>query len=156
MPNAPEDTKPESWHRFFAMTGNNAAWALAERPGSGVDVRKLLDAAHAAAWHWEAVGNELNRMRALLLLAQAHAMAGLGTTALTYADEMRTYFLATPSTPDWEVAFVHAIHAHAASAAGSVQLHTRSYAEAERAAAAIADPEDRRIFDNVFRHVPPP
>lgn len=156
MLRSPDDTKPENWHRFFAMTANNTAWALAERPATEVDARKLLDAAHAAAWHWQAVGNELNRMRAVMLLAQVHAMAGLGTTALQYADEMRAYFVTAPSTPDWELAFAHAIHAHAANAAGAAHLHSASYAAAKKAAGAITDAEDRTVFDSVFRHVPRP
>jgi len=152
----PEGTDPESWHRYFASTANNLAWQLVELPASEVDLRELLNAAHAAAWHWQAAGNELNRMRAVMLLAQAHAMAGLGTTALAYADEMRSYFLFMPNTPDWELAFVHVVHAHAASAAGSAEEHARSYAQAAKAVQAIADDEDRNIVERVYRHVPAP
>lgn len=153
---SPEDAKPESWHRFFGSTANNAAWGLAELPADRVSRRDLLDAAHAAAWHWQQIGTELNRMRAAMLLAEAHAKAGLATTALAYAEEMRSYFLATPSTPDWEVAFTHVVHAHAASAAGARDLHAHSYAQAVRAVAAIADEEDRSVVRRVFRHVPSP
>ncbi|HMF27372.1 MAG TPA: hypothetical protein VKE42_01285, partial [Candidatus Cybelea sp.] len=118
--------------------------------------RELLNAAHAAAWHWGHVGNELNRMRALMLLAQAHAQAGLGTSALAYADEMKAYFLASPSTPDWEVAFTHVVHSYSAWAAKATEQHARSYAQALQAVAAIADEEDRAIVERVFRHVPAP
>ena len=109
MLTAPEDSRPESWHRFFASLANNRAWRLAESPGEQVGERGLLNAAHASAWHWEAVGDELNRMRALMLLAQAHALAGHGQTALAYADEMRSYFVAAPGTPEWERALAHAV-----------------------------------------------
>jgi hypothetical protein len=151
---SPTDANPESWHRFFGASANNAAWALAELPASEVDRQELLNAAHAAAWHWQHVGIELNRMRALMLLAQAHAQAGLGTTALAFADEMRAYFLAAPSTPDWELAFAHIVHAHAAWAAGVRDQHAQSYAMAVEAVAAIADEEDRKIVQRVFRHLP--
>ena len=156
MPKTPEDTRPESWHRYFAATANNRAWELAELPPKDVDAREVLNAAHAAAWHWQVVGNELNHMRAVMLLAQAHAMAGLGATALAYAEEVRSYFLALPSTPDWEVAFVHVVHACAASAAGSAEQHARSHAEAAKATKAIANEEERKIVERVFRHVPVP
>jgi hypothetical protein len=156
MLRSPEDNKPESWHRFFAATANNRAWQLAEMRASEADLRELLNAAHAAAWHWQVAGNELNHMRAVMLLAQAHAMAGLGPTALAYADEMRTYFLAMQGTPDWEVAFVHAIHAYAASAAGSVEQHAASYARAAKALEAITNEDDRNIVEQVYRHVPVP
>lgn len=153
---SPEDTKPESWHRFFGASANNVAWALAELPAAEVNQRDLLNAAHAAAWHWQQIGTELNRMRALMLLAQAHAQAGLGTTALAYAEEMRAYFLAAADTPDWEIAFTHVIHAHAAWSAKAFDQHEHSYAQAVQAVASIANPEDRAIVERVFRHVPAP
>jgi len=156
MPKSPADIKPESWHRFFASTANNRAWQLAELRPSEVDLRELLNAAHAAAWHWQVVGNELNRMRAVMLLAQAHAMAGLGTSALAYADEMRSYFLAMLSTPDWELAFVHTVHAYAASVAGSAEQQLESYVQAARALKGIADEGERRIVERVYRHAPTP
>ena len=156
MLKAPETTEPQSWHRFFGASANNAAWQLAEQAPAAVNLRELLDTAHAAAWHWQAIGNDLNRMRALMLLAQAHAMAGLGATALAYAQEMRTFFLGRAETPDWELAFVHVIHAGAAHAAGARDEHAASYAKAGSAIAAIAEAEDRDIVERVFRHVAAP
>jgi hypothetical protein len=153
---SPGDTKPESWHRFFGSTANNAAWALAELASAEVNQREVLNAAHAAAWHWQQVGTELQRMRALMLLAQAHAQVGLGTTALAYADEVRTYFLGSTDTPDWEVAFTHVVHAHAAWAARSGEQHAHSYSRAVQAVSAIADQEDRIMVQLVLRHVPAP
>jgi hypothetical protein len=152
----PQDTEPGAWHRFFGASANNAAWALAERPAGDIDRQELLNAAHAAAWHWQQAGNELNRMRALMLLAQAHAQAGLGPTALAYAEEVRAFFLRAPATPDWEVAFAHVVHAHAAWAAGAREQHAHSFAQAVRAVAAVADEEDRAVVQRVFRHVPAP
>lgn len=153
---SPQDSKTESWHRFFGASANNAAWALAELPVEEVDLHELLDAAHAAAWHWRHIGTELNRMRAVMLLAQAHAQAGLGPSALAYAERMRSYFLAAQDTPDWELAFAHVVHAHAAWAAKARQEHARSHEQAVRAVAAIADAQDRAIVERVFRHVPAP
>ncbi|HEY3564173.1 MAG TPA: hypothetical protein VGL96_04150, partial [Casimicrobiaceae bacterium] len=86
---SPEGIDPESWHRFFGSTANNRAWTLAEMPSHEVDRDELLNAAHAAAWHWQQIGTELHRMRACMLLAQAHARAGLGSSALAYAERMR-------------------------------------------------------------------
>lgn len=152
----PEDTRPEHWHRFFGATANNAAWTLAERSDGQTNTRELLDAAHAAAWHWQHIGTELNRMRALMLLALAHAQAGLGTTALAYAEEMRAYFLASPNTPDGELAFAHVIHAYAAWTAGARESHAHSHAQAVQAIAKIARDEDRDLVERVFRQVPRP
>jgi hypothetical protein len=152
----PEDAKLENWHRYFGSTANNRAWTLAELPASQVDRDELLNAAHAAAWHWGQIGTELHRMRATMLLAQAHAQAGFGPSALAYALRMREYFLSAPSSPDWELAFVHVVHAHAAWAAGAEDQHAEAYAQAQAAVGAIRDDEDRAIVERVFRHVPRP
>jgi len=153
---APLDATPESWHKFFGSTANNRAWDLVESPTDSISPSELLDAAHAAAWHWRQVGTERQQMRALMLLAAAHAKMGLGATALAYAETMRGFFLATPDTPDWEIAFTHAVHAHAAYAAGDCSQHAASYAQAVKSAAAIGDPEDRAIVDRVLCRVPAP
>ena len=152
----PEDTSPETWHRFFAASANNAAWTLAELPAAELDPKALLDAAHAAAWHWQHIGSDLNRMRARTLLALAHARAGLGATALAYADDVRSFFLARQGTPDWEIAMVHVIHAYAAAAARDATQHAASYAEGTRALAAIARDEDREVVKRVLAYVPMP
>jgi len=115
----------------------------------------MLDAAHASAWHWTRVGIELNRMRAIMLLAEVHALLGYGQSALAYAEEMRTYFLGIQS-PDWELAFVHAVHAHAASAAGEVEKHRASHGLAAAALAAISNEKERDIVLRTFSHVPKP
>ena len=156
MLESPGDVKPESWHRYFGASANNRAWELAECEPTHIDIDELLDAAHAAAWHWKVIGNALNRMRALMLLAQAHAVAGLPASAVRYANAMRTYFLCNANTPDWEVACTHAVHAHAMSCARMHDEHAASYAAATTAIASIEDHEDRLIVERVFRRVPRP
>lgn len=146
----------ETWHREVAMQCNNRAWALSVQPRTSAEDAELLTAAHTSAYHWARVGTELNRMRATMLLAEAHALLRHGATALAYATAMRDFFLGTADTPDWEVAFAHTIHAHAASVAGDRAQHRQSYGAAEAALAAIADPEDRAIVEETFAHVPAP
>ena len=91
-----------------------------------------------------------------MLLAQVHALVGNGATALACAEDMRREFLARPDTPDWELAFVHAIHAHAAHAAGDAQRLARPPVGLGVALAAIADDEDRELVARTFRQVPAP
>ena len=138
------------------MQCNNRAWALSVKSRSPVEDREMLDAAHASAWHWGLVGTELNRMRAVMLLAEVHALLGHGATALGLAEEMRAFFLARADTPDWEIAFTHAIHAHCAHAAGEAGMHRAAYQDAVRALAAVADEEDRSIVAETFGRVPAP
>ncbi len=155
MSTSPDDTQLEQWHRWFAAECNNRAWALTTRAHTQEDKRNLLDTAHASAFHWAAVGTELNRMRALMLLAHVHALVGHGPTALAYAREMQAYF-AGRDTPDWELAFAHAILAQAAHAAGGAEKHAQAYSAARIAVEAIADPEDRKIVEETFSLVPQP
>jgi hypothetical protein len=150
---ASEDTA--AWHRKFAVACNNRAWELSERARSAAEDREMLDAAHASAWHWAQVGTELNRMRATTLLAEVHALLGLGASALTYAEEMRAYFLGIQSPP-WEVAFTHVVHAHAAAAAGDAAKHRTSYELALAAIEAVPNPEARAAVALTFSHVPKP
>lgn len=145
----------QRWHKRFASACNNRAWELSEQERDPAQDREMLDAAHASAWHWARVGTELNRMRATVLLAEVHAALGLGESAMAFADTMRAYFLGR-ETPDWEIACVHAVHSHAAHAAGRVAEHRDAYARARDAIAAIADDEDRRVILRTFDRVPPP
>ena len=149
------ESERAAWHKRFAAECNNRAWELTTAARGAPEDREMLDVAHASAWHWGKVGSELNSMRATMLLAEVHALLGMGERALANAEEMRTYFLAHES-PDWEIAFAHAIYAHAAHAAGRANEHRDAYAQAEAALAAIADDEDRAIVAATFRLVPPP
>jgi hypothetical protein len=115
----------------------------------------MLDAAHTASLHWNAVGTELNRMRAKTLVVQAHVLAGLEGVAWPLAEEVRSYFL-SGDTEEWEIALVHAIHAHAAAGAGFQGAHRDSYRAARQALDAISDPEDRDIIQKTFDQVPVP
>ena len=144
-----------AWHRRFAAAANNRAWELSVQPRSAAEDQEMLNAAHASAWHWAKAGTSLNRARALMLLAEVHALLGLGQSALAHAEEMRAYLLEVQS-PDWEVAFVHVVHAHAASAAGEMQKHRDSYALAVAALEGISNEVERSVVASTFLHVPKP
>jgi hypothetical protein len=115
----------------------------------------MLNAAHASAFHWAKVGTELHHARARMLLARVHASLGHGDQAINYAQQSNDYLL-SHDPPDWEVAFAHAVLAHAAFAAGDDALHRAEYAKAREVGDAIADPEDKDIFLRSFNHIPKP
>ena len=144
-----------AWHRRFAAASNNRAWDLSVQKRSTAEDQEMLNAAHASAWHWSKAGTELNRMRATMLLSEVHSLLGYGASALAYAEEMREFFLRV-GAPDWEIAFVHVVHAHAASAAGDAVKHSASYESAVAALGAISNEEERRIVVSTFSHVPKP
>jgi hypothetical protein len=144
-----------AWHRRFAAAANNRAWDLSVQIRTPAEDQEMLSAAHASAWHWCEIGTELNRMRATMLLAEVHALLGHGNSALRYAEEMRKYFLRVGAA-DWETAFVHVVHAHAASAAGETAIHRKSYELAVAALDAVSKEEERRVVASTFSHVPQP
>lgn len=156
MPHLPEDTDPQTWSRYFAMETNNRAWQLAaETSRTEAEAREMLDAAHASAYHWMQVGTELNHIRAKYLVAEVHALLGMGPSAAALAGEARGYF-EYREAPDWELAYVDVIYAHAVAVAGDASTHRDAYARAERAVTAVADAEDRRIVEQTFAQVPKP
>jgi hypothetical protein len=156
MPEKPTDAELARAHRAFAIEYNNRAWALAEKTDrTATENDDLLHLAHAAALHWRHAGNALNDARARMLLGHVHAGLGHGDLALRYAQASHAY-LTSIESPDWEIAFSHAILAHANAAAGRVRDHAEQYALARRAGDAIADAEDRAIFEKTLRTIPPP
>lgn len=68
-------------HRHFAVECNNKAWHLAEAFDVFTQRDELLNLAHASAYHWQAIGTELEKMRATMLLANVHAILGLSDGA---------------------------------------------------------------------------
>jgi len=143
-------------HRYFAIECNNKAWDLVERADPIASRDELLNHAHASAFHWQAIGTDLQKMRATMLLANVHASLGLGGSAMNYANQMRSYFLAQSSVADWEIAFVHTIHARASACVGDTAGHKDSYANAQNALAAIVEPEDKAIVMLTFEQIPKP
>jgi len=151
---APEEIA--RWNRWFAVECNNRAWRLAEKADrTEAEDAEMLHAAHAAALHWSEVGTELHNARALMLLGHVHALLGLGRTALPYARRSFDFVMANESAA-WEMAFAHAVLANAAHAAGDYGLHSRHYQIAGALGSALADDEERSIFEATYRTVPRP
>jgi hypothetical protein len=152
----PSDEEIATWQRWFAIECNNRAWKLAEATNRAPDdTQVMVNAAHAAAYHWSQVGTPLNAARARMLLGYVHALIGSGPLALDHARASLAYFTAHQS-PDWEIAFAHAVMASAARAAGEPALHAHHHREAARLGNAIAGAEDREIFMRTFRQIPEP
>jgi hypothetical protein len=156
MSHQPTDEELSRGHRWFAVTANNRAWQLAELPSrTEAEDDEMLNAAHAAAMHWATFANPLNDARARMLVAHAHAFVGNGRYALRHARASHAY-LTSIDSPDWEIAFSHAVMAHAAAAANDQDGHRRHYAAARAAGDAIAGAEDRSIFEATFARIPAP
>jgi len=156
MKPGPEHEQFGAWQRYFAVEANNRAWRLADRYTGPSDDDALLDAAHAAAWHWQAIGTVQHHMRATMLLAHVHALRGDGELATHYAKRMRDYFVAAETTEAWELALTHVIYANAARVSGVRGEYVDEYAKAQAAFAEVQDQEERQILAGTFAQVPGP
>jgi hypothetical protein len=152
----PSAEEAAQWRRRFAAGANNRSWTLAEQVSrTPAEDAEMLHAAHASRYLWGPIGTEKNLATADLLLGQVHALLGLGQTAMPYAQSAFEYFTSHPSETG-ELAFAHAVRAHAAHAAGRHDLHRESHAKALELADALANPVDRKIFDATFDLIPKP
>ena len=109
----------------------------------------------ASASHSIKVGARLNPARAKMLLGHVHAALGAGPTAKACSQESHDD-LAVHAPADGEIAFAHAVLAHAAHAAGETALHQQLDAKAAQLGQATADPEDREIFLRTLQCTPGP
>jgi hypothetical protein len=136
--------------RWFAVEFNNEAWNIVEAPEKSSDqLERLLHLAHGAYLHWSAVGDSLNRQRALDLLAHAYATARRGALALEYAEQAwRLSEQHGDKQTPFDRAAACATMAVASSAAG------RSDAESWRAKAHAAssglDADDRAVVERLL------
>ena len=74
--------------RWFAVECNNAAWDLLDKSHrTAAETERMIHAAHASVYHWLAVGDKLNRLRGMVLLANVYAGAGLAESAVRYAEQ---------------------------------------------------------------------
>lgn len=153
MADHPSEQELAKWQRWFAVECNNTAWDLAEKPQRSPEENEaMLQAAHAAAYHWSKAGNELNQVRARLLLAQVHALLGDGPRALEYALSSHAYLTKHPSE-DWERALSHAVLAHAAKVAGQEALYREHYLVAKRLGEGLPE-DDKAMFKKTFGQIP--
>ena len=136
-------------HHFMAVEANNRAWGLSTAVRTPADDREMVDAAHAAAWHWSKVGTELNAVRADALLAEVYALIGEGARAWTYVERVDAYFAANPGEP-WELAFLWLTKARAAKAMGKMADYAQFRAEAVARIDAL-EADDREIVMESFR-----
>jgi uncharacterized protein YndB with AHSA1/START domain len=133
------------WHRRQAIDANNSVWELLGDPDP--PSTELLSRAYAASYHWARAAGRIpaNAARASWLLSRCHAVLGQGELALHHADECAAVVAGT-GLVDFDLAYAHEARARSLAALGRTVD-----AEAELAAAravAIADDEDRAIFES--------
>jgi hypothetical protein len=136
-------------NRWFGVELNNEVWdlidnGLSER-SSLAEREHALYAAYASAYHWRQCGTVANHGRGEHLVASAAVAIGLVDVAARHARRYAELIAEHPSAfEDWDRAFAAEALARVASRAGDPDA-ARLRAEADEAAAAVANPKDREI-----------
>lgn len=155
MPEEPTEDQLRTWHRRFAVEANNRAWTLCEKSDLTSEERsELLDAAHAAAHHWQKIGTEALVAQAHLLLGRVHALLGHGPLAMKFATAAFDS-ITSRDCETWEAAFAHAILADAAATSGDTRVHAKRYAAA-KALGEQLESEEKDLFLATFTLIPEP
>ncbi|MEM1012207.1 MAG: hypothetical protein AAGI46_08295 [Planctomycetota bacterium] len=140
-------------HRWFAVEANNRAWDLIEQERrTPVEERELLDAAHASSHHWTHVGQPINELRSLVLLAAAHHGVGDTRQALRFAGlaVAKIDDVGEAATPfDRAIAFRGL--AVLASAAGDDDVARQAREQFEIAIVALKGADDVEMVRKMFR-----
>lgn len=125
-------------HRALAVSGNNLACTLEEKPQRSEQERALMIlAAQAARRHWELAGTWLEVERAEYRLARTWLQAGDAGQALVHAQACLRIVQAHDG-PALERFFAHEALALAAKAAGDAAASDRAVAAARADFAALA------------------
>lgn len=148
MPETPFDLLRAQ--RWFAVECNNAAWELLEKSNRTADeTERMLHAAHASVHHWLAIGNDLNHLRGMVLLANVHAGAGLAEGAARYAEQALALSEAageTQSAFDRATALAAAARAYLLSGQGD---RGKQFLGLAQQAAAKLDADEQPVFDQL-------
>jgi hypothetical protein len=151
---SPEDVA--LWQRRLASQANNRAWSLSEQQSrTSEEDEEMLQAAHAAMYFWNIVGNANNKVHAAQLLAHAYASLKMPDPAAHYLAKSQPVLMAEAAEP-WERALAHAVAANVASAAGQAAKHAEHYRLAVEQVAALPDAEERAILEATVRVLPVP
>ena len=156
MSESPTADERAAWQRRLASQANNRAWTLAEASSRTPDEDdELLEAANAAMFFWNLVGNENHRANAAQLLAHAYALRGFGDAARHYFAKCEAVVFGEDAAP-WQRAMAHAIAANVAAASGNAGAHRSHHAEAIRLMATIESEDDRNVVGATLRVIPIP
>lgn len=155
MPNDPPfDLKVAS--KWFAIECNNQAWDLLEKPKrTPAEDIGMVHMAHASCFHWMQVGAALNQVRALCLIANAHAAAGDAQAAVRYSDVVLELAEAhRTELADWDWAFLFDAAARAQAVTGNMTSAGLWREKARSAGGSIADANDQQAFRQFFDQWP--
>ena len=138
-----------NWHRSQAIAANNSVWELLDgRSHTPDEADDLLQRAYAAAYHWRlATGSTaVNQARAAWLVSRAHVVLGHGDVALHHAERCAEFTdRAAGDAADFDHGYAYEARARALACVGRLADAREAYRRAS--GTAVADPQDRKIFE---------
>lgn len=139
--------------RWFAIEANNASWDLVEESTrSREDAERMLSAAHAARWHWSAVGTPLNMLRCESLLAAAYLAADQAELSLHHAQRCLSQLTNCEAATPFDRAGAHAAVACAMGTLDRLSEAREHYLQAKQYANEL-EADEREVFEKLY---PPP
>ena len=144
---SPASAGDRSEHRRLAAAANGEAWELlaSDELAEG-DREELVERGYASAYHWRRATEPgaVEQARAAWLLARIHALLGHPDAAVGHAERCSALTAAADGA-DFDTAYAHEALARAYALAGRVEEAAKERVAA--ASVAIADPQDREIFE---------
>ena len=140
-----DPVSPEQSRRLAADLFNQV-WTLMEQSDrSPQQDDRMLHAAHASRYLWGEVGEPVNRARGEWQVSRVYCLLGRPEPALHHAqrclDECLVHTLG-----GFDLAYAHEAIARARAVAGDLAAAAASRRDAERAATAITDGDDRALL----------
>jgi DNA-binding transcriptional MerR regulator len=143
----PIPTLDEAARRRLAADLFNRVWTLLDKPGrTREEDEEMLHAAHASRHHWGEVGTAARRARGEWQCSRVYAVLGRSEPALHHARRCLEICESAPDEmADFDLPFAYEALARAHALAGNSEDARRHLALGERAAASIADEDDREL-----------
>jgi hypothetical protein len=139
-------------HRHFAIQFNGATWDLLDKAKrTKEEDERMLYSAFASCRHWLEAGTGVHHQRGEWMIARVYSVLGLGEPAMRHANRCLELTKEYASEmEDFDKAFAYEAVARANAIAGNRDEALRYIELAESAGEAIADEQNKEIFQGDF------
>ncbi|GMV81892.1 MAG: hypothetical protein AMXMBFR7_30760 [Planctomycetota bacterium] len=142
----------EAQHKQCALELNKLTWKWLDLHDRTEDQdRLMIHAAHGSCFHWSRAGGGVQQQRGEWLVARVYAVLEHPEAALYHARRCMEFTEAHKAElKDFDLAYAQEGLARALAAAGLKDEARSHFVQAQILGDKIADPEDRKIFQNDF------
>lgn len=138
-------------HRWFAVEFNNQAWDLVEaKHRTAQQAQDMIHLAHAARYHWQHAGTEINTLRGDILVATAYATAKQGENCLSYAQLAAQNVVSIPAATAFDRACIQGCLALGRVIAKQAVEASQSITEFEHAMSEIDEAAERELLLQLY------